>query len=678
MAVLKMQRINICGLKKNRKAILERLQSLGTLEPDMDWEEDDLLHKMDTAGARATFEKHTNLTERAVEILEKYEPVKASMFAGLAGKPLIDKRDYDKIVKMQDTYITIANRIMEREKEIAEQRAEVLKLENQMEALTPWLPLDIPMNYRGTRQTIVLLGTLPEEVSMAGVYAMLAEKAPEVEAVDVELVSSGRDYTYLAVVCLKAQAGEVEEALRSFGFAKPAHFTKEKPADVKVRIEQHIKEILIRIQNLEVDIRGMAREREHLKILSDYYRMRAEKYQLLGTLPQTHNTFLISGYVPEKDAQKVADDLVAHFGAMVELEDIKVEEEAPVLLENNKFSGSSEGVLAAFGLPGKGEIDPTTVMSFFYVFLFGLMLSDAAYGLIVMIACGLMLYKFPRMGNSMRKSIKLFFWCGVSTLFWGIMFGGYFGDAIDVFATTFLGMELAEGQSLIPPVWFDPLNDPTRMLIYSMLFGVIHLLTGLGMKGYMCIRDKKYMDFLCDVVLWYLLLLGLLIMLLPSSMFRSISNMEIVFPAAVNLLGKVFAIVGAAGILLMSGRSSKSFGKRIALGAYDLYNLTGWLSDVLSYSRLLALGLATGVIASVFNKMGSMAGGGIVGLILFVLIFLIGHTFGIAINLLGAYVHTCRLQYVEFFGKFYEGGGREFNPFKENTKYVDIKEENYL
>jgi len=678
MAVLKMQRINICGLKKNRKAIMERLQSLGALEPDMDWQEDDLLYKMDTAGAKITFEKHANLAEQAVEVLQKYEPVKSSMFASLAGKPLIDRKSYDEIVGEQDTYISIANRIMDLEKEIAEQKAEILKQENRIEALTPWLPLDIPMNYRGTKHTMVLLGTLPEEVSLAGVYAMLAEKAPEVEAVDVEIVSSSRDYTYLAVICLRDQAGEVQEALRSVGFANPTHFTKEKPADLKIKIEKRIKKTQIKIEELEAEIRGMVVEREHLHILSDYYRVRTEKYQLLGTLPQTHNTFLISGYVPAKDANKVADDLEKCFDAMVELEEIKEEEDPPVLLRNNKFSESSEGVLSAFGLPAKGEMDPTTVMSFFYVFLFGLMLSDAAYGLIMMIACGLMLYKFPRMGISMRKSIKLFFWCGVSTLFWGIMFGGYFGDAIDVFATTFLGVQLAEGQSIIPAVWFVPLNDPTRMLIYSMLFGVIHLLTGLGMKGYMCIRDKKYMDCFCDVVLWYLLLFGLLIMLLPSSIFRSISGMEIVFPAAVDLLGKVFAIGGAVGILFMSGRSSKSFGKRIALGAYDLYNLTGWLSDVLSYSRLLALGLATGVIATVFNKMGSMAGGGIVGLILFVVVFLIGHTFGIAINLLGAYVHTCRLQYVEFFGKFYEGGGRQFNPFKENTKYIDIKEENYL
>ena len=208
-----------------------------------------------------------------------------------------------------------------------------------------------------------------------------------------------------------------------------------------------------------------------------------------------------------------------------------------------------------------------------------------------------------------------------------------------------------------------------------MLFGVIHLFVGLGLKGYMYLKDKKYMDFFCDIVLWYMLLVGLLIMLLPSELFASIAQTAIVFPPAVNALGKWLAILGALGILLMSGRGRKNFGLRIALGAYDLYNISGWLSDVLSYSRLLALGLATGVIASVINQMGSMGGKSITGVIIFVIAFIIGHLFNMAINLLGAYVHTNRLQFVEFFGKFYEGGGRAFHPFKENTKYADIEEE---
>lgn len=202
---------------------------------------------------------------------------------------------------------------------------------------------------------------------------------------------------------------------------------------------------------------------------------------------------------------------------------------------------------------------------------------------------------------------------------------------------------------------------------------------GLGIKGYMLAKEKQYMDFFCDVIIWYVFLIGLILMLLPSSIFASISQIPAgTFPPAVSVTGKVMAIAGAVGLLLMSGRANKNVALRLALGAYDIYNVTGWLSDVLSYSRLLALGLATGVIASVVNQMGSMLGDGILGAIGFIVVFIIGHTLNLAINLLGAYVHTNRLQFVEFFGKFYEGGGKPFNPFKLTTKYVDVKEETYL
>ena len=149
-----------------------------------------------------------------------------------------------------------------------------------------------------------------------------------------------------------------------------------------------------------------------------------------------------------------------------------------------------------------------------YVVLFGMMLSDAAYGLIVSVACFVLLKKYPRMSESMSKSLRMFMYCGISTLVWGILFGGYFGDVVDVVSGVFFGHEVS-----IPALWFIPLNDPMRLLIFSMLLGMIHLFTGLGIKGYMCIRDKRYLDFFCDVVLWYLLLIGLILMLLPSSLF---------------------------------------------------------------------------------------------------------------------------------------------------------------
>ena len=223
-----------------------------------------------------------------------------------------------------------------------------------------------------------------------------------------------------------------------------------------------------------------------------------------------------------------------------------------------------------------------------------------------------------------------------------------------------------------------PLNDPMKLLVFSMLFGLIHLFTGLGIKGYMCLRDKRYMDFFCDVVLWYCLLVGLILMLLPSSIFASIAQAHIVLPEPVNLLAKVLAIAGAAGIVLMSGRGRKNPRCASLTGWHLVYNITGWLSDVLSYSRLLALGLATGVIASVVNQMAGMLGNGIIGIIGFILIFIVGHTLNLGINLLGAYVHTNRLQFVEFFGKFYDGGGRAFAPFHSDTKYMDIMKEEEL
>lgn len=671
MAVLQMQRISICALKKNRKAILERLQELGAMEIDIQLSDDSGYEKMDVSNSRATFEKQAQTADRALEILQQYAPEKTGMLASLAGKPLIDRELFEKAVSGQDNYIETARRIVALDKQVAEQKANILKLQNQMESLVPWLGLTVPVNYSGTEKTSVLIGTIAGAQTLEGIYEMIAGFAPEAEALDVQVIFTDKDYTYLAVVCLKKDVQMVEEALRASGFAKPSQVMNKVPAEYQKELEAQMEASVKSIEALEKEIVDNAGSRQDLRLVSDYYRTRAEKYEVLGQIPQTENTFALSGYVPAYQSERVIREISEKFDAVVELEEIKEEEEPPILLKNNKFSESVEGVLASFGLPGKGEMDPTFFTSIFYVFLFGLMLSDAAYGLIVSLACGWALLKFPRMEKNLRKSVQLFFWCGLSTLVWGVLFGGYFGDVIDVVSETFFGHKVS-----IPALWFVPLNEPMRMLLYSMLFGVIHLFTGLALKGYICIRDKRYVDFVCDCVLWFLLLLGLIGMLLPTELFAGIAGTQIVFPAAVSQGAKWFAIIGALGILFMSGRANKNFGVRIALGAYDLYNITGWLSDVLSYSRLLALGLATGVIASVVNQMASMGGKSVFGVIVFILVFLVGHTFNIGINLLGAYVHTCRLQYVEFFGKFYDGGGRAFNPFNLKTKYVDIKEEN--
>lgn len=670
MAVLQMQRVSICALKKDRKAILEKIQSLGIMEMNQVAENEDGFQKMDTVNARQSFEKAVHITDAALNILDEYAPQKTSMFAALEGKGLISQKEFDEAAAKKEKTISVANQLIAKSKKIAEKKANILKLENQIESLTPWLALDVPMNFNGTDKTAMLLGTMPAETTLEMVHAGFAEHCPDVEAVDIQVIEKDRDAVYLAVFCLKADADKVEASLRALGFAKPSQTTSKVPAVKKEKLTAAIQKLNDEIAETEKEIKGCADSRYDLKLVGDYFRIRADKYNVLGTIPQSQRTFVVSGYVVKKTVPVIEKAIGEHYECVIDVEDLKEDEEPPIMLKNNGFSETVESIVASYGLPQKGEFDPTTIMSFFYVFFFGMMLSDAAYGAILAIACFVVIKKFPRMDSGMKKTMKMFMYCGISTLIWGILFGGYFGNAVDIISGTFFGHTITP-----KALWFVPLNDPMKLLVYSMLFGVIHLFTGLGIKGYMCLKDGKIMDFFCDVVLWFCLLLGLIFMLLPTEIFGSIIQAQIVFPAPVNMLAKVLAIVGALGIVLMSGRSNKNFGVRIALGAYDLYNVTGWLSDVLSYSRLLALGLATGVIASVMNEIGSMFGNGVIGVIGFTIVFIVGHTLNLAINLLGAYVHTNRLQFVEFFGKFYEGGGRPFEPFKSKTKYIDVKEE---
>lgn len=669
MAVLAMKKINICAMKRDRKAVLERLQSLGVVEVRMDGEENDVFKRDSTAAKRAKYEKRVRQTDDALQILDRYSPVKTSLFASLEGKKDVEDDILEKIVANRGKYNKIVENIHELSKDIKNHQSAIEKCNMNIDGLMPWINMDIPINTQGTKSTSVLIGSMPAGLTEDMIVEMV-ENRQEGLCYDITVISEDKDQTCIFAICLKKDASELEDALRACGFTRMGYFSKRTPEGKIEKYKSDIKEHEDCIKKDEEKLKELAGNREHLKILSDYYMIRAEKYDVLGELLQSKSTFIVSGYILAEDVDRIIGILDSEFRLMVEAEDAPENEQAPIKLRNPKAFASAEGVLASFGLPGKGEMDPTTPMCICYIFLFGIMLSDAAYGLIIFLACFILLKKFPKMSDSMEKSLRLFMYCGISTLFWGVMFGGYFGDLITVVSREFFHHEI-----VVNPVWFAPLDDPMKMLIFSLLFGLIHLFLGLGLKGYMCLRDKDYTAFFCDVIAWYMLIIGLVLILLPTELFESISQMEFNFPPAVKTASKIIAIAGLVIIVLMSGRRKKNPALRIALGLYDIYGLTTWLSDLLSYSRLLALGLATGVIAQVVNQMGSMAGDGIFGVIVFILVFLVGHIFNLAINMLGAYVHTCRLQYVEFFGKFYEGGGEPFVPFRQNTKYVEIKED---
>lgn len=672
MAVLQMQKIHICALKGERKKILEELQRRGTVQVEKTGEEDTIFTRMDTSSVRFGYEKRAQSAENALKVLDQYAPEKKGMLASLEGKKTISASEYYEKVKVQEKVISQVNRILALQKEIADAQAAAVRANVTRESLTPWLNLDISMSTKGTKSTTAILGSLPGQWTEEQILTKIAEARPGLEDFTVEILGSSVDQTCLFAVCGKQNGEVLEDALRMHGFARPQLQTNQTPGEYAAQLTAEAEAAVKRENRAVEDLKAMAEYREQIRFAADYYTMRAEKYQVLGELLQSSHVFFVNGYVPAREAEGLKKKLESSFQCQVELEEIPEDEEAPVLLKNNGFSAPTEGVVESYGLPHKGEIDPTAIMAGFYYFLFGLMLSDAGYGLVMVIGCAWALKKFPNMGEGMKKMLKMFFYCGISTTFWGVMFGGYFGDVITVFAENFLGKTVAT-----PPLWFTPLDDPMKLLIWSFLFGIVHMFVGLGVKGYMFLRDGQVADFICSVCFWYMLLIGLILMLLPSSLFASIAGTVIVLPPVLTLTAKVLAIAGAVGIVFFTARDKKNIGLRIALGAYELYGATSWLSDVLSYSRLLALGLATGVIASVINTMCAMVGHGILAMILFIIICIPCHALNMAINLLGAYVHTNRLQYVEFFGKFFEGGGKPFRPFSAaSTKYIQFKEEN--
>ena len=267
MAVLQMQRISICAMKKNRKAILERLQELGAMEIDIQLQDESDYKKMDISNSKATFEKQAQTADKALEILQEYVPEKAGMLASLAGKPLIDHELFTKAAKGQDNYIETARRIVALDKQIAEQKANIQKLQNQMESLVPWMGLTVPVSYTGTRKTSVLIGTIAGAPGLEGVYGLLAKYAPDVDAVDVQVISTDKDYTYLAVVCLTRDVQQVEEALRAGGFAKPAQTVNKVPSEYQKELQTEMEQSIRQIESLQKEIADCAGSRQDLRIV---------------------------------------------------------------------------------------------------------------------------------------------------------------------------------------------------------------------------------------------------------------------------------------------------------------------------------------------------------------------------------------------------------------------------
>ena len=436
------------------------------------------------------------------------------------------------------------------------------------------------------------------------------------------------------LVCLKEKLADATEALRPFGFAiSGSKGLKDTAAENIVRAEDRLQELAAEKEHLIEKITDKAPHRKELKMTVDLLGTKIARAEAAERLLGTQRAVSLIGWVPVPEEKKLAS-ILSEYDCAWELSDPEPDEtkQVPVSLKINKLTEPLMMVTEMYSLPAYDGVDPNPLIMPFFTLFFGIMYADMGYGVILFIL-GILGSKLLKPRGGMKYATGLLVFCGLTTIIFGALFGSLFGDAVPVFAENILGISQVELWNAI-----DPLEQPMVMLVASLGLGVIQIIAGMAVKAYMLIRDGKWMDAIFDVGSWWLLFAGI----------------------AIGALGMTWwvCIAGAAALLLTQGRDKPSIVGKFIGGLASLYDITGYLGDILSYSRLMALLLASSVIASVVNVLGSLSG----SIIVFIIVFLIGHVFNMAINIIGTYVHAARLQYLEFFGKFYKGRRARVRP----------------
>ena len=386
-----------------------------------------------------------------------------------------------------------------------------------------------------------------------------------------------------------------------------------------------------------------------LELVYEYYHNIYTRKLAKNNFLKTNNTVVIQGWIPVEKNEELSNIGKKVLGEDYYLtyEEVKEEEilNVPIKLKNNSLNKSFENITEMYSLPRYNDIDPTPLLAPFFLLFFGMMVADIGYGLLVLIGSLIALKAF-KLEEKQREFAKFFFWLSFPTIAFGAIYGAFFGDLIPL------------------PALINTKTDVTTILVMSIVFGVIQIFFGLGIKAYVLVRSGKPLDAFFDVGSWVITLASIGVFA-----FGKMNGNELV-----GNIGMWCMIFGMVLIVLTQGRQMKSKGGKIGQGLYELYGITGYIGDLVSYTRLMALGLAGGSIAGALNLIIGMFPG--VALVIFgPIVFILGHVFNLGLSLLGAYVHTCRLEYVEYFGKFYDGGGRPFKPFKTLDKFIDIKKE---
>ncbi len=662
MAILKMKRLRLMLVRSQKEELLRELAKLGCVqvteiqEELQEQENQGLVHR-ESSELTALKSRQATL-DRALQLLESYAPAKTPL---LSAKPVQESDAFLETQGLQQA-LELAAAIGEREDRIRRIGAEESRQRSLIESLRPWESLDLPLETEGTERSALVLGSFSNRIPLSEVEAALAEAAEEAELFPV---SQDKSQRYVLLLAAKEQLPAAQESLRSFGFSAASLSGCSGTAREGIAAaEKTLQELAAEKETLSGEIAAEAPHRDELKLAFDRVSTQIAMAETEDRLYGTEATVVLEGWVPAEQEEKLTK-LLERFECAWETRDPAEDEYAdvPVKLKNNKFSNALNMVTNMYSLPAYGTVDPNPIMAPFFILFYGLMMADMGYGLIMIAAALVAMKKIKPRGGTLAFC-QLLLYGGISTFIMGALTGGCFGDAPAVIA----GMFGSTWKGL--PYLFSPVNDSTTVLYGAMVLGVIHLNAGMIVS----FVEKKRAGNLADGLfeegpLWVILLGGILL---------ALDMLGVVKSSALHGAGVGILAVGVVLLLFGAGRHAKGFGKVTAAFSIIYNTLTGWFGDILSYSRIMALMLAGGVVAQVFNTIAAMPSkGGVTVLsgIIFLVIFLIGHALNFGLNLLGCFVHDLRLQCLEFFGKFYQDGGKPFTPLAIRSKYAVPKEE---
>ena len=646
MSIVKMKRLRLIALARDRDELLSSLLHAGCVEvsePPADLA-DPLLRRDKARVAEAKSELAE--LKQALSVLRRQAPQKEGL---LTPRQVVRERDLLDHGAMAAA-LEKARTVNDHAKAAGQCSARETRLNAELQSLRPWEACDLPLNEAGTRCVAVLLGTVPSAVDFDAMAGAVSEAA---EASQVTLLSADGQQQCLEVLVHRSQEGAALEALRSYGFSLPQFKDASGTARDNVRrLEEELEAVRAQRQ-AELDaIRAMGPETGALKLCVDQVQQVLATEETKERILAGGSILCLDGWVDEPNVSKLEQALAA-FDCAWELTDPAPEEypKVPVKLQNGPLTRCMNMVTEMYALPVYGTVDPNPLMAPFFILFYGIMMADMGYGLLMVLGALFMIKKMRARGG-MRNFAELLFYCGISTFVLGAITGGFFGD----FLTQLVSI-ISPGTEFALPALFTPMNDTIAILGGSLVLGFIQIITGQIVSFVEKTRKGHLMDAIWDEGTWWVLYLAVGLLALGVG----------------NIAGyPVVLIIGIVMLAVGSTRNAKGFGK---IGSFvgAVYNgVTGIFSDVMSYARLMALMLSGSIIASVFNTLGGITG----NVFFFLLISMLGNTLNFALNLLGCYVHDLRLQCLEFFGKFYQDGGKPFRPLAIHTKYVDIKEEN--